>query len=557
MSQTFYIRASLVCIVLLGAFFRLEHIQWDQGLGFHPDERNIALAVQEVSFPQQFNPKFYAYGTVPIYAIRFIAQTLQSFTHSTDWTQDIGHITLIGRLLSCAASIITIPLVYLLARSILPLFFAVLVAFFVATTPILIQHAHFSVTESAITCFAVFLAWIAVRFYEHKHIQLLFVSGIVLGFSLATKVSSVVFDVIPVISCVAVWSSSARVKKDMTRLIYALCYLGITTLFTYILFSSVTFIYPFETLESLLYEKRVATGQSIVFYTYQFIGTKSFLFQLSQLPYTIGYPLTIAAMIGCFSICYSILWKRNVRYMILFIWMIIYGLSIGTWHAKFVRYVVPMYPFLIIAAMLPIAYIHTKIRAVQISRTLIIILLIIQLGHAIAFHSIYTHPQTRIQALSWIEEHTPKHAVILADDASEILQETSLDESIDVTKRFVKSIPHFGLESLDGIAMLSYYLSHSDYYVIGSRRQFGVVMQHTDKFPLTSHFYSKLFSGDLGYALVATFTSYPTLNFGAFTVSFPDDTAEETVQVFDHPTIYIFKNEARKDDASIFDIMHL
>ncbi|MCX6793766.1 MAG: hypothetical protein NTY06_01540, partial [Candidatus Gottesmanbacteria bacterium] len=48
----------------------------------------------------------------------------------------------------------------------------------------------------------------------------------------------------------------------------------------------------------------------------------------------------------------------------------------------------------------------------------------------------------------------------------------------------------------------------------------------------------RLLDSSLGYKEVATFTSYPQL-FG-FTIN--DDGAEESIQVFDHPTVRIFQN---------------
>src|SRR5450759_4282327 len=66
---------SLVLLLFLGALaVRLFRPSWDDGQWFHPDERRIAEAVQELKLsPLQLNPKFFAYGSFPFYLTR-IAQ---------------------------------------------------------------------------------------------------------------------------------------------------------------------------------------------------------------------------------------------------------------------------------------------------------------------------------------------------------------------------------------------------------------------------------------------------------------------------------------------------
>ena len=60
------------------------------------------------------------------------------------------------------------------------------------------------------------------------------------------------------------------------------------------------------------------------------------------------------------------------------------------------------------------------------------------------------------------------------------------------------------------------------------------------RYPMTTEYYRRLFAGDLGFELVATFASYPTL--GPWTIN--DDRAEEAFTVYDHPKVLIFKKTA-------------
>ena len=59
----------LILLTIIGAFLRFYNLNWGAPYYFHPDERNIASSVTQLHFPDQINPHFFAYGSLPIYAI--------------------------------------------------------------------------------------------------------------------------------------------------------------------------------------------------------------------------------------------------------------------------------------------------------------------------------------------------------------------------------------------------------------------------------------------------------------------------------------------------------
>jgi hypothetical protein len=55
-------------------------------------------------------------------------------------------------------------------------------------------------------------------------------------------------------------------------------------------------------------------------------------------------------------------------------------------------------------------------------------------------------------------------------------------------------------------------------------------------------YYEDLFSGKSGFTKVAEFSSYPRIQlFGKTIFEFPDESAEETFTVFDHPVMRVYK----------------
>ncbi|HSJ86754.1 MAG TPA: DUF2298 domain-containing protein, partial [Anaerolineales bacterium] len=83
-------------------------------------------------------------------------------------------------------------------------------------------------------------------------------------------------------------------------------------------------------------------------------------------------------------------------------------------------------------------------------------------------------------------------------------------------------------------------LAQADYIILSSNRLYGSIPRLPMRYPLTIRYYQLLFSGKLGYERVKDFTSYPTL----FGIQIPDQSAEESFSVYDHPRVQIFKKTA-------------
>ncbi|HVM97039.1 MAG TPA: DUF2298 domain-containing protein, partial [Candidatus Acidoferrales bacterium] len=68
-------------------------------------------------------------------------------------------------------------------------------------------------------------------------------------------------------------------------------------------------------------------------------------------------------------------------------------------------------------------------------------------------------------------------------------------------------------------------------------------------YPLTSRYFYKLFGGELGYKLIKEVASRPSL----FGIEFPDELADESITVYDHPKVLFFQNVEKLDANAIFD----
>jgi len=118
-------------------------------------------------------------------------------------------------------------------------------------------------------------------------------------------------------------------------------------------------------------------------------------------------------------------------------------------------------------------------------------------------------------------------------------------------------------DTLEKRESLLNWLDEADYIIIGSNRLYASIPRLPTRYPLTIAYYRALFSGDLGFELVADFTSYPALGpfqfpdteepfpvpeaayrYRAAPVSVPKPPAEEAFSVYDHPRVLIFRKTA-------------
>ncbi|MFA6513243.1 MAG: hypothetical protein WCT34_03525, partial [Patescibacteria group bacterium] len=223
----------------------------------------------------------------------------------------------------------------------------------------------------------------------------------------------------------------------------------------------------------------------------------------------------------------------------------------------------PIFPIITVFAIILILNIKNQILKIHIKyqkfyilicHFVFYILIFAMTVPGLAYLHIYQTDDVRFQASEWIYKNIPNNSYILSETAN----------VIDIPIPNPKSNPpagpaggpnpnkdyqiiSFNFYELDEIperqTELADHLKKADYIFIPSRRIFA---NHSkEKYPILSKYYEDLFSGKLGFKEVAEFDSFPTFNFSFFTFhfsfKFPDEQAEETWTVFDHPVIRIYK----------------
>lgn len=586
------IKIFLFFLFLFALFLRLFGLNWDQGQHLHPDERMITMVVGEIKFPDfsneaslsekisilfspdsPLNPKFFAYGSLPIYLLKFSGYILSHFDPSIS---SYDKINLLGRFISALFDSFTVLLIFLITKQLFSSNKKALLASFVYTFSVLpIQLSHFYAVDTLLTFFICLTLYRSIALYRYFTVKNSILAGISFGLALATKISATVllisfffsFTVETLLSLkkeILSQSSTSRqkikrftsslinpsfwIKSRVFKLNKVILYSSIIILFTFLAFviCQPYSVIDFSTFWRQINEQKAMTRDAFVFpYTLQYVGTMSYWYQIKNI-----FLWGLAPSFGILSFLGLILtFKKLIKglitpgnensegvQLILFSFFIAYFFVVGNFAIKFMRYCLPLYPIFAILSANALFFFKKNIRY---------IFFFVNLLWIISFLSIYSRPNTRVSATDWINNNIPPGSMILRehwDDGLPLgysnhynLEELTLYNSDSDPQKWPK---------------INQQLLRADYLIIASNRLYTPLQKlincrelPPDKcYTRTAQYYKDLFSGKLGYTQVAKFTSYPTL----FGLAIIDDSADESFTVYDHPKVIIFKNNNSK-----------
>ncbi|MDE2800795.1 MAG: hypothetical protein OXI94_19180, partial [Gemmatimonadota bacterium] len=171
--------------------------------------------------------------------------------------------------------------------------------------------------------------------------------------------------------------------------------------------------------------------------------------------------------------------------------------------------------------------------------------------YGVAFASLYTREDSRIQAARWIDKHILANSRIGVERGG-----FSMRGMINSEKYSLRPMKMGVLFTLRGFTtckveflFLQDQLRHLDYIAITDVNRYQQFTAAPELVPGGAAFYRALVDGKLGFDLVQRFRHYPSLG----SIAFKDDGSEPTFVGFDHPTVMIFK----KNTAYQQGIAHL
>ena len=307
-------------------------------------------------------------------------------------------------------------------------------------------------------------------------------------------------------------------------------------------------------------------------YTRQYIETTSYLYQITQLGvWGLGPVAGVVAWLGLgYGLVSAWVARRKVDLVILS-WVIPYLLITGWFDVKFMRYMLPLTPFLLLYGARFLWWVGDSLRTVLPKYKFVVfvpaVIVVVATAHyALSFVSIYSgeHPAQNVS--KWLDENAPTGSLVLQEHWEEGIPH--------VPGLYYDRLELYNHDSREKFDTIARQLADGEYLVLFSNRLYGTIPRLPDRYPNSTRYYEALFDGSLGYELVysadktASFLGvaydddpFARVNFSAADYEPPSGAlatfrfgwADESFTVYDHPKNFVFENTGRLDQAEIIE----
>ncbi|MCL5951309.1 MAG: glycosyltransferase family 39 protein [Chloroflexi bacterium] len=565
--------AILGVILIVAAGFRFYGLAWDRGYLFHPDERKIILTAAGLhlpaSLPEFFssesplNPKFFAYGSLPIYLIKLLSPLAPVGAVSVPLRENsLAGLALMGRVVSGLFDLGTIVLIFLLGRRLYNAVVGLMAAACVALAVLHIQLSHFYAVDTLLTFFVVATLYFGARLGQDGKRRDEVAMAILFGAALATKATAAPL-IIPIVVAVV---KARRIPRDSARLVakaeprsrpegaltrgrVAVWREQITwtarnwrdrvwaerrTLAKVLGIALVVFVVtqPYFLLDPIQYfgqvgtEALVARGWLDYPYTRQYAGRIPFLYQIIQSSvWGMGLPLGLFAWLGSALFVWQWWRKRDWESLFVLSWALVYFFGIGAQFAKYLRYLLPLIPFLALMASAALQNLLANLRlsdSAPSAGTLLervrsqrltyygleagfAVVLVLTLAYATAFDSLYSREHPWLQISQEIYNTAPAGSTIADEHWDDVLPVAMQDgnQVRSPSQYKFETLPMYDPDTPAKVDTIAQTLVSSDYIVLASQRLYGAIARLPARYPMSSRYYHLLFAGKLGFQLVA------------------------------------------------------
>ncbi len=541
-------------LLLFVALTRFFGNGYDAYRHLHPDERHLVMVAGRINFFDQLDPDFFAYGSLPVYFLKAVAQLSDSLFNTKFDNYD--GLLILGRRITSLIDVTTSLLVYLLALRLTKnrkIALASIGAYTLMFFPT--QNSNFFVVDNFVNLFFSLTMLAFLNYWQKNTYRNLSWIGLTYGLLLSSKITPIIILPIIAVGVLIKELLSGNIKKQMAKIILKsgtniLLFIA-TTILTTMLFMPYAYLkYP-QFIREVTAQVQMNSNAYVFPYTLQYVYTTPYLFHLKQIfLWGVGPIISALILAGVLRKLLEIkkpfkkktmlkLLNRPATYYI--VSHLLFFAIIGASAVKFMRYLLPLYPGLAIIAGAELVWLWQNIKLRPPVRKAVVTSIF--LGMCLwywAFLGIYRTDHSRIQASEWMFANIPAGSLL-------------------ATEHWDDRLPLYGGEKFQFIDLPLYEqpddakkwqavnqtLEQADYIILASNRLYGHLPKFTgceDKprcYPLTAQYYNDLFAEKLNFTKVAEFTNRPNL----WGIEIIDDNADESFTVYDHPRVLIFQKK--------------
>jgi len=537
----------------------------------------------------------YVYGLFPVVLAKFLGQL----------TGKVGYdgVYLVGRVMNGILDLFCVLLVFYSGRRLYDARAGLLGALLLSLSVLNIQQAHYFTVDTTTTFFVTLAMYLAVRVAQGGKWGAVALMGVAFGMAVSSKISVLTFGLIVGLALLLrAFASRDQTEPDCAhslpswrgrlgrlRLAFevqavegcgqlswleriapklaaaglALVGVLIVAFFTFRIAQPQAFQGPgFFGLklnsnwkDNMQYISKLVGGELDYPPSHQWTNRPAVWFMLKNMVlWGQGLPLGLATWAAWALMGWQLIKRRRWAHLLPWVW---FSMTFGYQSIQFVkvtRYLLPIYPTAALMAGFGLIWLWDRAREPKSGaawlrwgqRIAAVALAFVVAGTAIwalAFTSIYTRPVSRAAASRWMYSNLPRGATIsfeLWDDPLPL----NIDGHLASAEFQQIQFDLYWEDVPDKREKLYEWLQQTDHIALSSNRLYESIPRLPTRYPMTTRYYEALFSGELGYDLVQTFTSRPRF----LGIEIVDDGADESFTVYDHPKVLLFQ---KRDDFDI------
>jgi hypothetical protein len=620
LANSWWVAGGILAAILLAAtWLRVAGHNWDQNQHLNVDDYYVAkVTVRQVNLPEgaslselldpqasPLNPHLdrgYVYGALPLYIVKATTAVISGIMGDSYFTGVDGTLQT-GRVLSGLFDAVTALLVFAIGLRLWGMWQGLAASAFYAFALLPIQLGHFYICEPFMSTFMAASLLFSIVYYQSPRAWPIVVAGICAGMAMACKLSAFPVAVVPIAAILLRWLAQAKADPPARKRAWPGA-VGLIALASAGMFAGFFLGDPYAVLDAPYYLARMGeqtttqNGVNDLWFTRKYVGTLPVLYPWGQLVLLGTGPLVgVAGTLGVGVVAIRLWARRNWAFKgsvgatrmlalsrgagkhdtptppgrpggsplpehlpwaeaLLLVGGGVYFASIAFWEIKWVRYLIPMSPYLCLFAVAFVEWVGEKANSVtkremppglRVRVATLSILLVSAAFGGFALSAIYRSEHTQIQTSRWIYDNAPPGSRIG-------IEETAISMPLPLpgrpkpaeAYRAVKMDPMADMSSMEAAAQLRAALNEADYLVLDATQAARTVPLLPWRYPVQIRYYELLFGGKLGFSPSLVAKSYPRL----FGIEISDDGGWVDASFMDssHPPIWVFRKERTLSD---------